>query len=424
MSKADSPRRKRIREVIDHPNVRAFLDMIAAAEIGDDSLNGAGYDVAFGRDKRFTDFSKHPGISDTYVDKSGKRRRSTAAGRYQFLEGTYKDLAKRYGFTDFSPRTQDEMAIALAMDAKALDDILRGDINAALPKLGTRWASLHTSDAGRRLHGTRTSDFVYDAWNKALERHKSGTAPAAPPAGKGVVQTALHAVRPENLPDLKQLSPTILQTVPALSDVTVPPFPFRRTAAVGAQRVREMLQQRYSSRRPLAISPKALTPELADELMRTVLAPPDGTPIHPGPSEHSAHTDRTKLIQQLPTDRFGEPVKLLPETQFQPAPNNGTVPDVTPEAPLFVLQPPGPVIPDTPDTGITVTALQDGLVNMLQPVGAETAGTNMITPSDYLDAQLRNAQQGKNFLDLSFMDIPQSRALLELIDNTKVQPLG
>lgn len=423
MSKADSPRRKRIREVIDHPNVRAFLDMIAAAEIGDDSLNGAGYDVAFGRDKRFTDFSQHPGISDTYVDKSGKRRRSTAAGRYQFLEGTYKDLAKRYGFTDFSPRTQDEMAIALAMDAKALDDILRGDIDAALPKLGTRWASLHTSEAGRRLHGTRTSDFVYDAWNKALERHKSGTAPAAPPAGTGVVRTALRAARPENLPNLSQYAPAALQAGLVLSSTTNP-LPFGRTSAMGAQTVREMLQQRYSSRRPLTISPKALTPDLADELMRTVLAPPEGTPIHPGPSEHSAHTDKTKLVQQLPVDRFGEPVKTLSEAQFQPAPNSGTVPDVTPDAPLFVLQPPGPIIPDTPDTGITVTALQDGLVNMLQPVGAETVGTNMISPSDYLDAQLRNAQRGADFLDLSFMDMPQSRALLELIDSTKVQPIG
>ena len=122
-------RRQRIQEALKSPYVRAVLDMIAAAEIGQDANNAQrGYNVAFGKNATFDSYAAHPGVRGEYIDKQGQRRTSSAAGRYQFLEGTVRDLQKRYGFSDFSPQTQDEMAVALMMDAGALDDILRGDL--------------------------------------------------------------------------------------------------------------------------------------------------------------------------------------------------------------------------------------------------------------------------------------------------------
>ena len=91
------------------PEARALLDTIAGPE------SGGAYNVRWGgpnsTDVTFDDFSKHPNIPEPGPDGP-----STAAGRYQIVNSTYQPLAKKYGFTDFSPVTQDQAAWHLAAD--------------------------------------------------------------------------------------------------------------------------------------------------------------------------------------------------------------------------------------------------------------------------------------------------------------------
>jgi muramidase (phage lysozyme) len=118
---------------LDNPNVQKFLDFIGKAE-------GADYNVIVGG-KRFDDFSKHPGI----VGLRTKEGPSTAAGRYQITKTTYDDFAPKLGITDFSPESQDRIAVEIFKREKALGDIQKGDFEAAINKLGGRFASLPSS---------------------------------------------------------------------------------------------------------------------------------------------------------------------------------------------------------------------------------------------------------------------------------------
>ena len=114
-------------------NLSAFLNFLGKAE-------GADYNTIVGGNQ-FDDFSKHPNV----VGLTTKEGPSTAAGRYQITGTTYRDLAPKLGITDFSPESQDKIAIALIERANALNDIKSGNYDAAIQKLGSTWASLPSS---------------------------------------------------------------------------------------------------------------------------------------------------------------------------------------------------------------------------------------------------------------------------------------
>jgi hypothetical protein len=130
---------------LENPNVQKFLDFLGKAE-------GADYNVIVGG-KKFDDFSKHPRI----VGLRTKEGPSTAAGKYQITKTTYDDFAPKLGITDFSPRSQDRLAVAIFQKEKALADIEKGDFNAAISKLGGRFASLPSSPYSQPK---RSQDFV------------------------------------------------------------------------------------------------------------------------------------------------------------------------------------------------------------------------------------------------------------------------
>ncbi|GEM_PF-4559124 len=121
------------------PNVRKFLNFIAQAE-------GVkhGYNTMFGNE-RFQSLGAHPNVRKAFKQTDGRTNYTTAAGRYQFLNSTWNNLAKRYGFRDFSPQAQDLGAIALIAGRGALDDVLKGNWQAAIQKTGKEWASLPSS---------------------------------------------------------------------------------------------------------------------------------------------------------------------------------------------------------------------------------------------------------------------------------------
>jgi muramidase (phage lysozyme) len=114
-------------------NVGKFLDFLGAAE-------GAGYNTIVGGGS-FSSYDKHPGI----VGLRTKEGPSTAAGKYQITKTTYDDIAPKLGITDFSPASQDRIALELIKQKGALADVQSGNYDAAVSKLGGTWASLPSS---------------------------------------------------------------------------------------------------------------------------------------------------------------------------------------------------------------------------------------------------------------------------------------
>lgn len=114
-------------------NTRKFLDFLGRAE-------GADYNTIVGG-KKFQDYSKHPGI----VGLKTADGVSTAAGKYQITKTTYDSLAPRLGISDFSPASQDKVALALIDQKGAMEDVVSGNFKSAIKKLGGTWASLPSS---------------------------------------------------------------------------------------------------------------------------------------------------------------------------------------------------------------------------------------------------------------------------------------
>jgi len=116
------------------PNVAAYLKAIAASE-------GGGYDFKYGAVKgkkndpwRFTDTSTHPG--------AGFGGRTTAAGMYQITVDTWRQFGGKMGLTDFTPNTQDLIAVDMLRTIGVIDKIKVGDVAGAMPKAALKWAAL------------------------------------------------------------------------------------------------------------------------------------------------------------------------------------------------------------------------------------------------------------------------------------------
>lgn len=129
-----------VSDVLYHPQVRAFLALIRTGE-GTSGPNG--YRTMFGG-SLFTSFADHP---RQLVVRGGYR--STAAGAYQFLTGTWDEMASKYGLTDFTPDSQDVAAVGLIKRRGALADVLDGRFRAAIDKCNKEWASLPGSPYGQ-----------------------------------------------------------------------------------------------------------------------------------------------------------------------------------------------------------------------------------------------------------------------------------
>lgn len=133
-----------------NPQRKAFLDMLAWSEGTDkpsQPTKNHGYDVIVGGEL-FSDYSDHPRKMITLNPKL----KSTAAGRYQLLSRWWDAYRKQLDLKDFSPASQDAVALQQIKERKALSDIDAGNITSAIQKCSNIWASLPGAGYGQHEH--------------------------------------------------------------------------------------------------------------------------------------------------------------------------------------------------------------------------------------------------------------------------------
>lgn len=162
---------------------RALLDTIAGPE------SAGRYDVIYGG-KRFSDFSKHPNQAVQIRTGPNAKSTSSAAGRYQFLNSTWEEQAKKLGLKDFTPASQDAAAWNLAQEVYKqktggdLNQVLRSGDPAAIGAVGKNLAGTWTS-----LPGGIESQFDTNAFVSAFNKNLS-TAPTTAATNPAAVATS------------------------------------------------------------------------------------------------------------------------------------------------------------------------------------------------------------------------------------------
>ena len=162
-------------------NVCAFLDMLAFSE-GTSThplTQHDGYDVivtSVDGPAVFTDFTQHPFYAPLGQEARGAQliRRpceqwpkglySTASGRYQVLCHYFETYKLNLRLPDFSPLSQDKVAIQQMRERGALVSLAAGDIETAIRQCAPIWASLPGNDYHQ---GGKTLAELVSSWEEA-----------------------------------------------------------------------------------------------------------------------------------------------------------------------------------------------------------------------------------------------------------------
>lgn len=160
------------------PKLKSFLDLIAWSEGTSTSriTKNDGYDVIVsGVDgpSIFTSYADHPFASGrpAVVVRKEPLLTSTAAGRYQILLHWWQQYKAMLHLPDFSPASQDAVAIQQIRERGGLAKIEAGDIQGAIAACSNIWASMPGNDYGQA--GGHTMQALLDRF---------GTIQAAPQA--------------------------------------------------------------------------------------------------------------------------------------------------------------------------------------------------------------------------------------------------
>ncbi|MFP1258742.1 lysozyme [Klebsiella michiganensis] len=129
---------------------KAFLDMLAWSEGTDKAgqpTKNRGYDVIVGG-SLFSNYADHP----RKLVVLNPKLKSTAAGRYQLLARWWDAYRKQLGLKDFSPASQDQVALQQIKERGALPLIDSGLIRQAIDRCSNIWASLPGAGYGQFEH--------------------------------------------------------------------------------------------------------------------------------------------------------------------------------------------------------------------------------------------------------------------------------
>lgn len=154
------------------PRIGRFLALVAWSEGTSTSpiTQHAGYDIVVSGQagpERFDDFSTHPFEQrkpQLIQPARGTRPAlySTAAGRYQLLLRYWQSYRASLRLPDFSPASQDTIAIQQMREMGALAPLLAGDLHQAITKASAIWASMPGNNYGQ---GGHTMPVLLQQWS-------------------------------------------------------------------------------------------------------------------------------------------------------------------------------------------------------------------------------------------------------------------
>jgi hypothetical protein len=158
------------------PEVRAYLDLVAWKEVRPGhSLNADGSPAGY-RDRNGVSGS-HGTMPESATANNGTFPRDELqynVGRYQMKQVDVDDMRKRYDpkIDDFSPESQDRIAVAKMKYRDVIEPLQSGDIRTAIKNGGKEWASLPGSPYGQVQQGY-TVDKAVDYYNQRLTFHRA-----------------------------------------------------------------------------------------------------------------------------------------------------------------------------------------------------------------------------------------------------------
>lgn len=212
-------RGEKAKALLANPNIRDFLSLISAAE----GTTKHGYKTGFDGDRQghLADLTDHPRYLRPFKRKDGKTQKTSAAGRYQFLTGTWDEEAKKLGLTDFSEQSQDIAAVSRLMTRGAIDDILAGrlDTAAMLPGVGAEWASMPSAPT-KYSQPKRGKDWVHKTLRRIRQDEGTSIIPPLPN-----LQPNLQPSLPVLLHPPQPVAPTLPQGMQMLADALRPVEP-------------------------------------------------------------------------------------------------------------------------------------------------------------------------------------------------------
>jgi muramidase (phage lysozyme) len=145
----------------------AFLDMIGVSEIGEALLavSDDGYNVLVGSTPSapllFSSYAAHPDVYNAALN-------STAAGRYQLLYRYWLAYKASLNLPDFSPVSQDLIALQQIRERRALPLIDAGQFAQAVQACSNIWASLPGNSYGQHTNEMAALQAAYVAAGGAL----------------------------------------------------------------------------------------------------------------------------------------------------------------------------------------------------------------------------------------------------------------
>ena len=136
--------------------IKAFLSLIAWSEGTSTSphTKNDGYDIVVGginSPNTFTDYTDHPFAKGGCVQVNANLK-STAAGRYQVLAHFFETYKVHLNLPDFSPASQDAVAVQQISERNSIHLIEQGDIAEAVTNCSNIWASFPGNSYGQGGH--------------------------------------------------------------------------------------------------------------------------------------------------------------------------------------------------------------------------------------------------------------------------------